>query len=334
MMDIARHLNISQATVSYVLSGRASGSISEHTRSRVMEAAQEMGYRRNRAAQALAGHGSHIIEFCVTAFFPSYYAQVLEAFNLEIRPTPYELHIVNPAFSSEEEWAISKGDWPVDGVIADVPLPETMLSWLRQRGTPIVSVGLFAHTEIDHVFVDMTSSLLEGLRQLAAHSRRVAFVSMWAAHPVIVGYRQDSRYPVYRQVMQEAGLAEEVIVVHQREGISLRALTREVLRNYIEQNGCPDAFFCFNDERAIGTLAALRDLGVRVPQDVRLLGCDGIEDAAYHYPAISTIQYPFAEVARLSWEFLQHRMKHPDAPLQSATLAAQLVLRESSASRN
>ncbi len=331
MTDIARHLNISQATVSYVLSGRASGSVSESTRERVLAAAQDMGYRRNRAAQALAGHGSHIIEFCVANFYPMYFAQVLDAFNSQFRPTPYELHIVNPAFGSEEEWALSKGDWPVDGVITDVAVPEAMLSSLRQRGTPVVSVGIFAHTEIDHVFVDMAPALLEGLHQLVAHSRRVAFVSMWPAHPVTVGYRQDSRYPVYRQVMQEAGLPEEIIVTPEIAGGSSRALTREIVRDYITKHGCPDAFFCFNDERAIGTLSALRALDIRVPQDVLLLGCDGIEDTAYHSPALSTIQYPFKEVARLSWELLQHRMKHPDAPLQSVTLTAELVLRQSSA---
>lgn len=331
MTDIARHLNISQATVSYVLSGRASGSVSEVTRKRVMEAAQEMGYRRNRAAQALAGHGSHIIEFCVTGFYPSYYGQILEAFDVELRSTPYELHIVNPVFSNEKEWGFSKGDWPIDGVIADTPLPEDMLASLKQRGTPVVSVGLFTHTETDHVFVDMTPALLEGIRQLAAHSRRVAFVSMWEPHPVTVGYRQDSRYPAYSQVMRETGLKEEMIIAHESEGLSQRAVAHQTVRDYIAQNGSPDAFFCFNDERAIGTLAALRDMGIRVPQDARLLGCDGIEDSAYHSPAISTIQYPFAEVARLSWQFLLNRIKNPDVPLQSATLTAQLVQRASSA---
>jgi DNA-binding LacI/PurR family transcriptional regulator len=328
MADIARHLNISQATVSYVLSGRSSGPVNEQTRKKVLEAAREMGYRRNRAAQALTGHGSHIIEFCVSDFYPVFFAQMIHACNLELRPTPYELHIVNPNFDSEE-W-LSKGDWPVDGIIAAIPLPEAVLSWLEQRNTSVVSVGLFAHNEVDHVFVDITPALLEGIRHLAAQSRRVAFVSTWATGPVTVGNRQDSRYPAYRQVMQEAGLAEEVIVVSEPPGTSARALTRDIVRDYITSNGYPDAFFCMNDERAIGTLAALHDLGVRVPQDVLLLGCDGIEDAAYHSPAISTIQYPFEEVARLSWEFLQHRIKHPDAPRQSGCLTAELVQRQSS----
>jgi DNA-binding LacI/PurR family transcriptional regulator len=328
MADIARRLNVSQATVSYVLSGRSSGPVNEQTRKRVLEAAREMGYRRNRAAQALSGHGSHIIEFCVPDFYPVFFAQMIHAFNLELRPTPYELHIVNPNFDSEE-W-LSTGDWPVDGIIAAIPLPEAVLSWLEQRNTSVVSVGLFAHNEIDHVFVDITPALLEGIRQLAAQSRRIAFVSLWPAGSVTIGNRQDARYQAYSQVMQEAGLTEEVIVVSEASGRSVRALTRDIVRDYITRNGCPDAFFCMNDERAIGTLAAFYDLGIRVPQDVLLLGCDGIEDAAYHSPPISTIQYPFEEVANLSWKFLQHRMKHSEAPLQSGHLTAELLQRQSS----
>jgi DNA-binding LacI/PurR family transcriptional regulator len=334
MMDIARHLNISQAMVSYVLSGRSSGKVNEQTRQRVLDAAQEMGYRRNRAAQALAGHGSHVIEFYVGGFHPAYFAQVLDAFNRELHSSSYELQIINPAFSSDEEWAQSKGDWPVDGVITDVRVPELMLSSLRQREIPVVSVGIFAHNQIDHVFVDLAPALTQGLRQLAANSRRVAFVSMWPAYSWSeypgAGYRPDVRYPVYSRVMKEAGLSEELIVVQDTDTTSQRAMAREVLRDYIAQHGCPDAFFCFNDERAIGTLAALRDLGLRVPDDTRVLGCDGIEDTQYQSPALSTVQYPFREVAHLSWQFLQHRMKQPEAPLQSATLAAQLVSRESS----
>lgn len=331
MADIARHLDISQAMVSYVLSGRSSGAVNARMRERVLTAAREMGYRPNRAAQVLKGGNSHIIELYIGGFYPSYFSHVLDAFDEQLHSTPYELRIVNPAFKSEEEWALSKGEWPVDGIITDVALPEVLYSSLKQRDTPIVSVGNYAHTEVDHVFLDVTPALLEGIRHLAAQSRRVAFVSMmWPDGSNLYGYGQDARYPAYHQVMQEMSLPEEVIVVHETPGVSLRALTYQTICSYITDHGCPDAFFCFNDDRAIATLAALHDLGLHVPRDVLLLGYDGIEESLYHRPAISTIQYPFQEVARLAWEFLLYRMEHPDAPPQSATLTAQLALRHSS----
>ena len=108
----------------------------------------------------------------------------------------------------------------------------------------------------------------------------------------------DPRYHVYRAVMKKMGRAEEVIVCPHAIGPHTRALAREIMRNYVAANGCPEAIFCFNDERAIATLDALRDLNYRVPQDVLLIGCDGIDETDYHSPKLSTIQYPYDEAAR------------------------------------
>lgn len=329
MADVARELNVSKATVSYVLNGREGHYVGESTRNRVLQTAQQMGYRRNRAAQALAGRRSYLIELGVYHFYPSYYARLLDAFDRQLRPTPYDLHIVNLARGDDESHVAPDGDWPVDGIIADTHLSEPMLLPHLQRGVPIVNIGMRYNTDLDHVFVDLMPALLEALRHLAAHGRRVAY----AAPPYGGSPPEfpDPRYPAYRQVMQESGLTEEMIVTPESEGETFRPAVRQNVRDYIAQNGCPDAIFCHNDEGAIATLAALRDLKLRVPDDVMLIGCDGIEDTAYHHPAISTIQYPFDEVARLAWEFLSRRIEQPDIPLQSATLTAQLLWRESSA---
>lgn len=329
MTDIANHLSLSQATVSYVLSGRTGGSISEATRERVLEAAKRMGYRRNRAAQALAGHRSHLVELCVWGLHPAFFAQALDAFDRQLGPTPYESLIVNLASSSEEDWTTSTGIWPVDGIIVHRYLPEKALASLKRRRTPVVSTGTEPNTEMDHVYVDLAPALLQAMRHLTTHCSRIAYVSPgydeeWAT-------TVDARFAAYRQVMQEAGLREEVIVIHEIEGVTARALVRETLRTTITQTGRPDAMLCFNDEIAIAALMALRDLDLRVPEDVLLIGCDGIEETEYHAPTISTVQYPFEELARTAWEFLQNRIENPNLPLQSATLTAELLLRQSSA---
>jgi LacI family transcriptional regulator len=324
MADVARQLKISQATVSYVLSGRKSGTVSEATRERVLEMARQMGYQPNRAAQALAGGGLPIIELSVMGFFPSFYSHVLEAFSEELYPTEYELHIVDSIASGKSNQ--SKSYWPVAGIITDISLSDDRLTALQRRGCPVISVGPYARTEIDHVKVEFASALQKGLRHLMEGCRRVAFVSLWSP----ANSEEDLRYYAYRQLVEEIGIEEEVILAPRSGVPSLRYETRNKVKQYIAKSGCPDAFFCFNDERAIATLAALRDLGIRVPQDVRLLGCDGIEETEYQFPTISTIQYPFQEVARRAWEFLQHRIEYPDGPIQSAIITPELLIRESS----
>lgn len=330
MADVARELNVSQATVSYVLNGRGGNLVGERTRERVLQMAQQMGYRPNRAAQSLAGKSSNVIELCINSFSPAYYAQVLQAFYLQMASTTYQLHVVNPSNTSEKEWDSVGSDWPMDGlIIADTHVPDSAISTLIQSGVPVVAAGIYARTYIDQVQVDVASAVSEAVHHMASRGKRVAYVSLWPAEHFASNV--DPRYPAYNRVMREFGLQEELIVTSETPGIPLRQSTRALVRDYIIHNGAPDGIFCFNDERAIGTLAALRDLSLKVPEDVMLIGCDGIEETAYHSPSISTIQYPYDEMARLTWEFLRYRIEEPNAPLKNTTLTAELVLRDSSA---
>ncbi len=329
MADIARRLGVSQATVSYVLNDPDTELVGAAMRERVLAMSREMGYRPNRAAQALAGRRSHLIELFVQGYYPAYYARALYEFEEQIGPTPYQLYIVQWIHWTEEDWEKVDSGWPADGVIIfEAQLSERAMASLKGRGVPLVAVGLSPATDVDHVRVDLSPALLQAMRHLAAQGGRVAFLSPWEVG--IAAHITDPRYLAYHAVMQEANLVEEVIVTPDRSGPGTRALAREIVRDYVAQHGCPNAIFCFNDERTIATLDALRDLNYRVPQDALLIGCDGIDDTAYQSPRLSTIQYPMEDVARLAWQFLQRRLEHPDIPLQSATLTAPLVLRESS----
>jgi DNA-binding LacI/PurR family transcriptional regulator len=330
MADIARKLNISRATVSYVLNERESELISESTRERVLAAAREMGYRPNRAAQALAGKRSNLIELCVYGFHPAFYSHILSEFETQIAPTPYQLHIVSARHWTSEDWETLDSGWPVDGLIVfDAALLDRAAADLQNRGVPVVASGAYPLTSVDHVSVDTYSSVFEATTYLVERAQRVAYVTPWTLE--ISKANPDPRYPAYAAALHKAWRPEEVIVATDQNGVGNRAAMYDVLSAYIKEKGCPDALLCFNDEIAIGTLAALRRLQIRVPEDVMLIGCDGIEETAYHSPSLSTIQFPYADVARLSWEFLRRRIEDPATPLQSATLKPQLLLRESSA---
>lgn len=330
MADIAGRLGVSRATVSYVLNNPETEMVGDAMRARVLATAHEMGYQPNRAAQALAGRPSHLIELFVQGYYPMYYARAVYEFERQIWPTPYQLYIVHPSRWSEEKWETFDSGWPTDGtIIFDEAMPDKVRTSLKERGRPVVALGMCPPTDVDHVQVDVYPALLQAMRHLAARGGRVACLLPGPADETITLTRL--RYLAYREVMQESNLPEEVIVTPERSGEGTRALTREIVRDYVTDKGCPSAIFCFNDERAIATLAALRDLNYRVPQDVLLIGHDGIEDIAYHSPRLSTIEYPMEAGARLAWQFLQHRLQNPDAPIQSARVTANLLLSESSA---
>ena len=109
-----------------------------------------------------------------------------------------------------------------------------------------------------------------------------------------------------------------------------RAHVRGVVREYIAENGCPDGLMCFNDDVALGAYRAVRDHDLRVPEDVAIVGHDGIEDTEFLPVPITTIVQPVEEMSRIAWEFLKIRMENPDAPPQQKILEARLEIRASS----
>jgi LacI family transcriptional regulator len=136
----------------------------------------------------------------------------------------------------------------------------------------------------------------------------------------------EPRWRAYMSVMQEAGLPEELIVTTAPS----RDTARLAVRDYVREQGCPAALFCHNDDMAIGAYRGLLDAGFRVPEDVALIGCDGIEDTEYLECPLSTIVQPIEEMCALAWTFLERRMADPQHPLQHARLQSHLVIRESS----
>ncbi len=139
---------------------------------------------------------------------------------------------------------------------------------------------------------------------------------------------RDVRVQVYEAAMKAAGRPLEYILSPLSQ--PLRPATRQVLTEHIQTHGCPDALLCGNDEQAIAAHGTLHTIGLRVPEDVALIGSNGLEEAEHHVPALSTVALPLEEIVRLTWEFLQHRLAEPTAPRQYVELDATFLRRHSS----
>jgi len=217
--------------------------------------------------------------------------------------------------------AVRAAPMGVDGVIAhenrDNSLPAN-----GRRPTPIVSTGVYYdQTCIDFVGIDLTRVAHEAVRRLVATGRkRIAHMTFHGSPS-----NDDARCRAYVSVLGESGLKTEFIVPQNEK----RHVVRANVHDYIAAHGYPEAIFCHNDDMAIATYRALSDLGLRVPDDVALLGCDGVEDTAYFPSAISTIGQPFEEMCETAWRFLERRMAEPDAPPQQVILQPKLLWRES-----
>jgi LacI family transcriptional regulator len=320
---LAENLQLSIGTVSRILNGDTA-SFSSKTQIRVRRMAEEMGYTPNPIARALATGKTGSISLWLPNLKTSYHALVAEAVEnlIEEASQRMSIRLFGHDLESKNEYAQVIYD-PIDGIITHGHPPD---SWLKpffsgNRSTPIVFTGNYDNAiYLDFVGIDIAKASRQAVEHLISIGRkRVALMSpLW----------NEMRMEAYLSVMKEAGRKPEIIEGADND----RAKSRQLFKDYVQSNGCPDALFCHNDSVAVSVYRAACDLGIKIPDDMALIGCDGLLEGEYMAIPLSTIVTPVDEMAKHAWQFLKTRLNFPDTKSQKITLDAKLQLRESSES--
>ena len=185
---------------------------------------------------------------------------------------------------------------------------------------PIVNMGICCNGTLDFVNIDLYPASCQAIRFLLdAGRKRVAMMVAPSTETEL-----DGRHRGYSEVILERELKVEYI--HTPD--SSRNAARQTILNYVKENGCPDGLFCANDEMGIGAYRGLRDMGISIPGQVLIVGCDGIEDLEFLDPPISTIAQPLEKMCDMAWKFLKCRMEKPEIVQQTETLQAKIVIRK------
>ncbi len=246
-----------------------------------------------------------------------YYGKVFDTFHKMFRSAGYETIYCEAVFTLGAE---TPYDWPVDGVIA-VDAAELIAGAKLPLNMPIVSVGAYVDDRGDHVGVDLYQGAVQAVEHLAEIGcKRIAHVSFPFHLDDPVG-----RYAAYKSVLQKKGLTPELILSPNGHLDSVR----EAVRAHIDLHGKPDGFFCYNDSAAISLIRSLADLGLSVPKDCAVVGFDGLDILSRYVPTITSVEQPVDEMCKMSFEFLQTRIRDYTVPQQTATIAPNLVIRES-----
>jgi LacI family transcriptional regulator len=339
--DVAFKAGVSKTTVTYVLADRLDIAIPQSTRERVRSVAEQLGYQPHPAAKALASGRTNAVTVAFPIRIGAHYAHLLQAFERHTNTHGYHMvastigHVdiknVAPDFDSLLNSL-------TDGVIVvDPPAAfQEYIEDLLPAAKPVVSVGVFTLPSTDCVQVNLEKGSADALDHLlSSNPKRLALFGPGIADEssVLDSFAAkgdlDPRIFAYCKAMHQAGRPVEMIAGQPNS----RGASMQALRDYIAQSGCPDAIFCFNDEIAIGANRALRELGIRVPEDVLLVGCDGTEEGDYMTPALSTIAQPIDQMCAIAWDFMTRRLAQPGLPRQKTTVYAEFVDRGSSSRR-
>lgn len=319
--QIAQQAGVSVSTVSRVLGGRGAHLISAGTRERILEIAHRMEYQPNLAARSLATGRTCTVSLWLLRLYTSFHARVVQLVEENLWHRGYDTLILSVGHRRASP---HPNVGRVDGVLAyECPAYlDGVWKSLQRRGLPVVSMGAYYITEVDYVGIDLYAGGLLAARHLVEMGcRRIAYlVNAESSH---IG---DSRRDAYDAVMREAGLPVEYIIVPDQS----RAASSETAQEYVRTHGLPDGIFCHNDEMAIGAYSGLRQLGVQVPEDVALVGCDGIEDTEYLDVPLSTLRQPLEQMCRMACDLLFARIAEPKREKHGIVIQPELVVRASS----
>ena len=276
-----------------------------------------MGYQPNHAARTLVTGCSNLIGFHLARLNAPYAAEIAHRLQAIVRTDGYEVLVHEYLGSDKNLNAVVDGTILLDCILyPHKPYPSL------DSPVPCVAVGASYLDTVDFVGVDLEEPSRQAMRRLlAAGRKRVLYIggrNEYTDSP-------DGRYVAYSSSMWESGNREEILVPCEDS----RKEAYGVLSDYLMRGALPDAIFCRNDEIASGCYRALRERGLRIPDDVAVVGCDGIEETAFYSPPLTTIVMPVEQMCRTGWEFLKRRMASRDVEQQRVVIPAHLEIRES-----
>jgi DNA-binding LacI/PurR family transcriptional regulator len=332
LQDVAAQAGVSVKTVSNVVNGYVH--VAPGTRARVEAAISELGYRPNLSARNLRGGRSGIIALAVPEIGVPYFAELAQEIVAAASDRGFTVLIDQTEGNAEQEKQVLEGIRAhlIDGLIfSPLATGQQELSQ-REDTTPLVLLGERGTDCLaDRVAIDNVAAAREAVLHLARLGRRrVAAIgaqpadTMMTAHLRLEGYREGLEQA---RLAYDPGLVAEAPAFHRLEGA--RAMAR-----LLDSPQLPDAVFAFSDLLALGALRACHDRGIRVPEDIAIVGFDDIEDGRYSVPALSTISPDKEQIARLALDLLVSRLAmDQEATYEPRHCVArhQLIVRESSA---
>jgi LacI family transcriptional regulator, repressor for deo operon, udp, cdd, tsx, nupC, and nupG len=285
--DVAARAGVSQSTVSLVLSGKARGRVSEALRSRVEAAAADLGYRPNFAGQALRNGRLQVVGLVVPDVTNPFFGAVLRGGQDAARAAGYTVALVEPGGDALN--ALTAG--AMDGLVVFEPSPGI------DADAPLVIVES-ASAEHPHVLLDVRAGARDAMTHLTdLGHRRIAHLAAAVDAPT---------FRLRREAWQAAAPGE----AEARTPFELRAAhtaARELLRTK------PTAVFCDDDMLAPGVYRAAREAGLRIPDDLSVVGFTGTLAADLLDPPLTTVVAPAAELGAAAVATLLARLagEHP-----------------------
>ncbi len=319
---LAEYLDLSPATVSFVLNNAPNRSIPEPTRERVRAAARKFGYRPNLIARSLRGTNTLTVGILIPVLGEGYHSQVLSGAADVLMREGYFFFTAHHRHRADliAEYPRILHSRGVDGILAiDTHLTES---------PPAPTVALASHAPLPGV----TNIVLDSTRaaELAlGHLFRLGHRKLAFMHGQEFSSDSNTRWRATLQVARTLGIrVSPDLTMHLEKDMQSPELGYPGTQQLLMRRRDFTAIVCFNDISAIGCIRALHDGGLRVPHDVSVIGFDDIQSANYYVPSLTTIRQPLQAMGELAATTLLKKIARERQP-DTLRVDPELIVRES-----
>ena len=341
LKDVAGVANVATATVARVL--KNSGYVAADTRERVLSAVQVTGYRVNSLAQSLKRNRSYIIGHLLKATVPNpFYVEVARGAEEHSLSRGYTVLTYNTHdnIGAERRAIDTFLDWRADALIFSTPVDAGNVEYAASQGVPLAQVErprtLVGHT----IVVRNYDSAVEAMRHLVdLGHRRIAYVGARllpdTGPAAIYGYVERERFGAFRDVMQHVGSFSDDLVrfgdAYTVDVPTAQGHGYDATRTLLSRRKRPTAIMASNDILAAGALQAIHEAGLRVPDDVSVIGFDDTL-ATFLTPLLTTIRLPARVLGGIAARLVIDEIEGIGPPgVQNLAVDAEFVLRRSTA---
>ena len=320
MNDVAKAAGVSQATVSRVINGNPS--VGQTERRRVMECVRDLGYKPNIMARSLGGSKTNLIGVVIPDVANPFFAEIVNAIEKSANTYGYSVILCNTEYDIERERKsidVLKS-YRIDGLVV-VPSDKNAESFqrLKRIDIPVVVV-----TQDVHGFTSISVSHYDAGEEVAKH-----FLDSGCTRFIYIGTpnKLEAKGQGFKDYIKQSGFdLEKSLKILDKNKIS-ESLTALLSQGYLVS---PVGVFVKNDIDALNTMHVLKDLGVKIPEDVLLVGFDNTFFSKYLNPTLSTVAQPTEMIGTYAIENLVDKIGGRKKDERHLILAQRLIVRESS----
>jgi LacI family transcriptional regulator len=322
MYDVAQRAGVSQTTVSFVVNDVPNITIPEQTRERIWEAIKELGWRPNAMARGLSQRRSHTIGFISDEIATSSHAgKTIQGAQDAAWAADKMLLVINTSGDRrlEERGIEMMLERQVEGLIYATLFHHAIVPPSINSDIPLVLVDCFdAARSLPSIVPDEVQGGRTATEALIQRGhRRIGLVNNSDPIPA-----RDGRLAGYKAALAAAGIPFDPTLIGSAPSPSTAASGYRCAMELLAHPEPPTALFCFNDQMAMGAYDAAKQRGLRIPQDIAIIGFDNLEVVAEHlYPPLTTIELPHYAMGEWAIKYLLGQISDTDASAAVQKLA-------------